>query len=40
MRCHIEATAFGSLWFSSHRGTSSMGKLLARQGFPDVLIDL
>jgi predicted RND superfamily exporter protein len=23
------ATAFGSLWFSSHPGTSSMGKLLA-----------
>jgi predicted RND superfamily exporter protein len=23
------ATAFGSLWFSSHPGTASMGKLLA-----------
>jgi uncharacterized protein len=23
------ATAFGSLWFSSHPGTSSMGKLMA-----------
>jgi len=23
------ATAFGSLWFSSHPGTSSMGRLLA-----------
>ena len=23
------ATAFGSLWLSSHPGTSSMGKLLA-----------
>jgi predicted RND superfamily exporter protein len=23
------ATAFGSLWFSNHPGTSSMGKLLA-----------
>ena len=26
---HIKATAFGGLWFSSHPGTSSMGKLLA-----------
>ena len=25
----LTATAFGSLWFSSHSGTSSMGKLLA-----------
>src|SRR5205823_13557767 len=25
----LTATAFGSLWFSSHPGTSSMGKLLA-----------
>jgi predicted RND superfamily exporter protein len=23
------ATAFGSLWFSNHPGTSSMGKLMA-----------
>ena len=25
----MTATAFGSLWFSAHPGTSSMGKLLA-----------
>jgi hypothetical protein len=29
VRRHIKATAFVSLWFSSHPGTSSMGKLLA-----------
>ena len=28
-RCNTTATAFGSLWFSSHPGTSSMGKLMA-----------
>ena len=28
-RCDPTATAFGSLWLSSHPGTSSMGQLLA-----------
>src|SRR4029077_3090090 len=30
------ATAFGSLWFSSHPGTSSMGKLLAISLLPTM----